>query len=120
MVNVNNHLSFGERTDSALRNWTLCPRRTTRHRERLTRTEPAGRRSPSALRVTASRAQPRHPGPAVIGGLDPDQAIPGLDRDPDRFPAGAAGDLRDLLVPGSPPDPEPACPDGGWQGARLW
>ena len=41
---------------------------------------------PAAFRVPASRAQLRHPGPATVGDLDPDHAVPGRDRDRDRLP----------------------------------
>jgi len=53
--------------------------------------------SPAALRVPASRAQPRHPGPAAVGDLDPDQAVPGRHRDRDPPPATPEPLCRTLL-----------------------
>ena len=54
--------------------------------------------SPAALRVPASRAQPRHPGPAAVGDLDPDQAVSGRHRDRDRPPGKARAAVPDAVA----------------------
>ena len=41
---------------------------------------------PAAFRITARRTQLRHPRPGAVGDLDPDDAVPGSDRDRDRLP----------------------------------
>ena len=60
---------------------------------------------PPALRVSASRAEPRHPAPAAVGDLDPDQPVPCLHRDRDRPPGRPETLCSALLLKSSPAGP---------------
>ena len=52
---------------------------------------------PTTFRVTARRTQTRRPRPGAIGDLDPDDAVPGGDRDRDHLPGAPEPLLRTLL-----------------------
>jgi hypothetical protein len=49
---------------------------------------------PAAFRIPARRTQLRRPRPSAIGDLDPDDAIPGPDRNRDRFPGSTRAAMR--------------------------
>src|ERR1039457_1994425 len=55
--------------------------------------------STTAFRIAGGRVHLRHPGPAPIGDLDPDHAVPRLDRDRDRL-AGSTPE-RGMRAPAS-------------------
>jgi hypothetical protein len=54
----------------------------------------------TAFRVTARGTQLRRPRPGAIGDLDPDDAVPGPDRDRDRLPGSTRAAVPDRLNEG--------------------
>ena len=56
---------------------------------------------PAAFRITARRTQLRRPRPGAVGDLDPDDAVPGDDRDRDRLPGSTRAAVPDRLLPKS-------------------
>ncbi|SRR5712691_3790604 len=52
----------------------------------------------TAFRITARRAQLRHPRPGAIGDLDPEDAVPGPDRDRDRLPGSTRPAMPDTVT----------------------
>ena len=55
-------------------------------------------KTPAAFRVTARGPQLRRPRPGAVGDLDPDDAIPGPDRDRDRFPGSSRAAVPDTVT----------------------
>ena len=53
---------------------------------------------PAAFRITARRTQLRRPRPGAIGDLDPDDAVPGPDRDRDRLPRSTRAAVPDRIT----------------------
>jgi hypothetical protein len=69
------------------------------HRAVATPTVPRGGQraeAPAAFRILCGSGQPRHPGSAPVGDLDPDDAVPGNDRD--RLPGAPDRLCRTLLL----------------------
>jgi hypothetical protein len=52
----------------------------------------------AAFRITARRTQLRRPRPGAIGDLDPDDAVPGPDRDRDRLPGSTRAGVPDRIT----------------------
>jgi hypothetical protein len=52
----------------------------------------------AAFRITARRTQLRRPRPGAVGDLDPDDAVPGDDRDRDRFPGSSRAAMPDTVT----------------------
>jgi hypothetical protein len=53
---------------------------------------------PAAFRVAAHRTQLRRPRPGAVGDLDPDDAVPGDDRDRDRLPGSTRPAVPDTVA----------------------
>ncbi len=53
---------------------------------------------PAAFRVAARRTQLRRPRPGSVGDLDPDDAVPGPDRDRDRLPGSTRAAVPDTVT----------------------
>jgi hypothetical protein len=53
---------------------------------------------PAAFRVTVGRTQLRRPPPGAVGDLDPDDAVPGPDRDRDRLPRSTRAGVPDTVA----------------------
>ncbi|MDQ2815363.1 MAG: hypothetical protein M3Z75_26845 [Actinomycetota bacterium] len=53
---------------------------------------------PAVFRFTTSRARLRHPRPAQVGDLDPDNVVPRLDRDRDRLAGSTRAAVPDTIA----------------------
>ncbi len=96
------------KSPSARRAYAIPPRREVRDK-----LEP-----PTAFRITGGMVQLRHPGSAPVGDLDPDHAVPRLDRDRDRL-AGTKPLCR-MLLPNNRSRARQQHPcSGNWDPARL-
>ena len=52
----------------------------------------------TAFRITADRTQLRRPRPGAVGDLDPDDAVPGNDRDRNRLPRRTRAAMPDRIT----------------------
>jgi hypothetical protein len=52
---------------------------------------------PAAFRIPRGSSQPRHPGSAPVGDLDPDHAVPRPDRDRNRLPGSTRAAMPDTI-----------------------
>jgi len=55
-------------------------------------------KSSAAFRITVRRTQLRRPRPGAVGDLDPDDAVPGPDRDRDRLPGSTRAGVPDAVA----------------------
>ena len=53
---------------------------------------------PAPFCITARRTQPRRPRPGAVGDLDPDDTVPGPDRDRDRLPGSTRARVPDRIT----------------------
>jgi hypothetical protein len=54
--------------------------------------------TPAVFRIAASGSRFWHPWPAPVGDLDPDDAVPGPDRDRDRLPGSTRAGVPDGIT----------------------